>query len=304
MSDSNNRRHPESTFEATYPYNQSTITRSGHEIHINDTPEKESLRVAHTKGSYVEIDKAGRTVINSVGKAYYYMCDGFTTTVDGHYDLKVKGVMNVNIDGSVSEQTEGNRYMAAGGDFVLGAGGNLSETIIGDKYESVGGNETVAIRGSEYKSVSGDSATSITGVKAEVLNDDWSVNSGGNIEIISTGNIRFKCKNFEVEADSITLKTIGGDVTITSSAQVISTSAELTRIQSASEMEIGTTGGDITIDSSGKVISSSAGFEVTTDGGNVTINSSGQVSSTAAGQTTIASTGQTLITGNPVNFNP
>ena len=61
MSDPNNRRHPESTFEATYPYNQSTITRSGHEIHINDTPEKESLRVAHTKGSYVEIDKDGRT---------------------------------------------------------------------------------------------------------------------------------------------------------------------------------------------------------------------------------------------------
>lgn len=230
MSDANNRRHPESTFEAEYPYNQSTITRSGHEVHINDTPGKESLRVAHTIGSYVEIDKAGRTVINSVGKAYYYMCDGFSTTVDGHYDLKVKGVMNVNVDGSVSEQTEGNRYMVVGGEYVVGVGSVLSQTVIGNKYEEIGGDETVAIKGSEYKSVAGDSATSITGVKAEVLNDDWSVNSGGNIEIISTGNIRFKCKNFEVEADSITLKTIAGDVTITSSGQVLSTSSGETKI--------------------------------------------------------------------------
>jgi hypothetical protein len=271
MSDSNNRRHPESTFEATYPYNQSTITRSGHEIHINDTPEKESLRVAHTKGSYVEIDKAGRTVVNSVGKAYYYMCDGFSTTVDGHYDLKVKGVMNVNVDGSVSEQTEGNRYMAAGGDYVLGVGGTSSETVVNDKYESIGADKTIAIKGSEYKSISGDSATSVTGVKAEVLNDDWSVNSGGNIEIISTGNIRFKCKNFEVEADSITFTTIAGDVTITSSGQVISSSAELTSVFANA-------------------------IELKTFGGNIDITSASQITSTSSGQTTIV--------GNPLNLNP
>jgi len=142
MSDTNNRRHPPSTFEAEYPYNQATVTRGGHEFHINDTPGKESLRISHTKGSYVELDKDGRTVVNSIGKAYYYMCDGFSTTVDGHYDLKVKGVMNVNVDGSVSEETAGNRYTAAGGNFVLGAGGNLIEKVVGDRTDLVGGKHT------------------------------------------------------------------------------------------------------------------------------------------------------------------
>jgi hypothetical protein len=233
MSDANNRRHPESTFEADYPYNQSTITRSGHEIHINDTPDKESLRIAHTKGSYAEIDKDGRTVVNSVGKAYYYMCDGFSTTIDGHYDVKVRGVMNVNVDGSVKEETGGNRYMAAGGEYVVGVGSVLSQTIVGDKYESIGGDETVGIAGAEYKSVGTDSVTHINGVKTEILNDDWSVTSGGNIEIISSGNIRIKCKNFEVEAETITLKTISGDVTITSSGQVLSTSSGQTKIEAS-----------------------------------------------------------------------
>jgi hypothetical protein len=225
MSDANNRRHPESTFEAEYPYNQSTITRSGHEIHINDTPDKESLRIAHTKGSYAEIDKDGRTVINSVGKAYYYMCDGFSTSVDGHYDLKVKGVMNVNVDGSVKEETGGNRYMAAGGEYVVGIGGVLSQTIIGDKTESVGGDERINVKGSEYKSVEGaESVTYLNGDKTDSIGGEWSVTSKKNIEVISEGNIRFVCKNFEVLAETITLKTTSGDVTIDSKGQVVSTS--------------------------------------------------------------------------------
>ena len=265
MTDPNNRRHPESTFEATYPYNQSTITRSGHEIHINDTPEKESLRVAHTKGSYVEIDKDGRTVINSVGKAYYYMCDGFTTTVDGHYDLKVKGVMNVNVDGSINEQTAGNRYMSAGGEYTLGVGGALTQIVVSDKNEEIGGKSTIAIKGDENKQVDGESVTQNKGLKLDLLQKDWAVNqsSSGNIEIISGGNIRFKCKNFEVEADSITLKTIGGDVIITSSGQVISTSAQLTRIE-ATTAQIQTTGGDVSITSTGKVMSTSVGQTILT----------------------------------------
>lgn len=230
MSDTNNRRHPPSTFEAEYPYNQATITRSGHEIHINDTPDKESLRISHTKGSYVEIDKDGRTVVNSVGKSYYYMCDGFSTTVDGHYDLKVKGVMNVNVDGSVSEETAGNRYTAAGGNFVLGAGGNLIEKVVGDRTDLVGGKHTSTIKGNEFKDITGKSVTRIGDTKTEIISGNWFVTSNGDIEIVSDGSIRFQCKNFIIDAESITFTTAGdtkpssGDVTINSKGQVNSTS--------------------------------------------------------------------------------
>lgn len=229
-SDPNNRRHPESTFEAEYPYNQSTITRSGHEIHINDTPDKESLRIAHTRGSYVEIDRDGRTVLNSAGGGYYYFSNSFTTTVDGHYDVKVSGVQNVNVDGSVKEETAGNRYMAAGGDMVLGIGGTLSSTIVNDKYESVGGDETTGVTGAEYRSVGAESVTYVNGVKQEILGDDWAVTAKGNIEILGDGSVRIKCKNFIIEAESITLKTSSGDVTVTSAGQILSTSAGQTKI--------------------------------------------------------------------------
>lgn len=188
MSDANNRRHPETTFKADYPYNQATITRSGHEIHINDTPDNESLRIAHTKGSYVELDKDGRTVVNSVGKAYYYMCDGFTTTVDGHNDLKVRGSMNINVDESVNEQVGKNKYTSYGGSLLVGVGENLTQTVVSDKFESIGGNETSYVDKSEYRGIGGDSVTQISGVKSEILEKDWSVSSGGNIEFVGSGH--------------------------------------------------------------------------------------------------------------------
>lgn len=222
MSGSNpdNRRHPESTFLAQYPYNQATITRSGHEIHINDTPDNESLRIAHTKGSYVEINKDGKTTINSVGKAYYYFCDGFTTSVDGHYDLKVKGVVNINVDGSIEDTTAGNRYVNSKGNMVVGVGSSLNETVVGDKYENVGGVHSVIVDGSQFNTIKGDTVTQISGSKNDVLESNWSVTSGQNIEILSNGDIRISCKNFIIDAESITLNSSDGPLNITAQSLV------------------------------------------------------------------------------------
>jgi hypothetical protein len=224
MSDNpDNRRHPESTFEAKYPYNQSTITRSGHEIHINDTPGSESLRVAHTKGSYIEIDKDGRTVLNSAGGAHYYFSKGFTTTVDGNYDLKVAGVQNVNVDGSVSEQTTGNRYLNAGGDVEIGAGGNFVTEIINDKYEDVGGFSTSSVRFSEQNFVGFDSYNVTGGAKEERVGQAYSVKTGGAIEMTTPGIIRFGCGSFIVDAGVVAMN--AGAVTITSAGAVTITTA-------------------------------------------------------------------------------
>ena len=228
--DPNNARYPESTFEAEYPYNQSTITRGGHEIHINDTPGKESLRIAHTIGTYAEIDRNGRTVVTSANGAYFYMKNGMTTTIDGHNDLKISGVQNINVDGSVNDETAGNRYVNTGKDLVVGVGGSLSQHTLNDKYESVGGNESSAVSGGEYRSIDGESVHIVGGVKSDTYNSDWAVTTGGNIEILTDGSMRIRCKNFIIEAESITLKTRAGDVVIDSSSQLLTTSSGQTKV--------------------------------------------------------------------------
>ena len=267
MSGSNpdNRRHPESTFEARYPYNQATITRSGHEFHINDTPDNESLRIAHTKGSYVEINKDGKTTLNSVGKAYYYFCDGFTTSVDGHYDLKVKGVMNVNVDGSIEDTTAGNRYINSKGNMVVGVGSSLNETVVGDKYENVGGVHSVTVDGSRFTTIKGDTVTQITGSKNDVLESNWSVSSGQNIEILSNGDIRISCKNFIIDAEMITLLAASGPIVI-SAQSLLADIDTTTRISS---------GNDTTIQSATTTIQSSSSVDI--NGSPVKINGTTQV---------------------------
>ena len=44
-----NEKHPDSTYAAQYPYNSSTVTKSGHEIDIDDTKGAERIKIAHTK---------------------------------------------------------------------------------------------------------------------------------------------------------------------------------------------------------------------------------------------------------------
>lgn len=199
MSDNFNARHPDSVFTATYPYNQATITRSGHEIHINDTPGSESLKVAHTSGTYVEIDSFGRWNQVIVDKAYNYYKDGFTETVDGHKDVKIHGALNQNVDGSIQEQVTGNRYNGIGGDSVNVIGGNHNIHVGVNKYENVDGDSVTAINMDDMRDVTGSMVTNVAGVKHEIIGGGWSVKSGlGGLELQTTGDTILKTNSFTV----------------------------------------------------------------------------------------------------------
>ena len=102
MSDNpENRRKTESTFSTEYPYNQATVSRGGHEFHINDAPGKESLKVAHTQGTYVEIESDGawRQVVQA--KANYYHKDGSSKMIieliKKYYANKINSFLNPSV---------------------------------------------------------------------------------------------------------------------------------------------------------------------------------------------------------------
>lgn len=226
--DNDNRRHPQSNFATDYPYNQATVTRSGHEFHINDAPGKESLRVAHTTGTYVEIESSGRWVQTVVEKVYNYFKSTFTQTVDSHVDIKVGGTYNFNVDQSSYEAVGLDKTTGVGGDLVDGVGGVRQLHTEKEKYESINGNSTTSITGDMNLDVQGSSTTDIKGTRAEILGDDWSV-TGKNIEMSIDGDFRVACKSFKVDASqnveiqaggSVTIQTAGGPITIDASGVV------------------------------------------------------------------------------------
>jgi hypothetical protein len=216
MSDTN-QRHPNSTFQATYPYNQATITRSGHELHLNDTPEHESIRIAHTKGTYIEMESSGRLSQVITEKFYNYIKGTSTQTVDSHYDMKISGTHTLNIDQSSYEAVGLDKTVGVGGNLIDGVGGVRELHTEGDKFESINGDSALGIKGSRHEAVEGDVVTSITGVKSDILQSNWSVASQSGIEFNADGTVRIKCDRFIVDAREIVMTTAGGDVRITAS---------------------------------------------------------------------------------------
>ena len=49
---SDNKRLPDTSYAAEYPFNQVSVSRSGHERHVDDTPGAERLREAHKSGTF------------------------------------------------------------------------------------------------------------------------------------------------------------------------------------------------------------------------------------------------------------
>jgi len=217
--DNTNRRHPESTFETEYPYNQATITRGGHEFHINDAPGKESLKVAHTTGTYVEIEKSGRWVHTVVEKVYNYFKNTFTQTIDSHCDIKVGGTYTLNIDKSSYETVALGRTVGVGGDLVDGVGGTRQLHTEKDRSESVNGTLTTAVRGDHFTQVDGSYVTNVAGVREDAITSSW-LTMARDMEMSTINDFTVQCNNFEVKARQNIKMTAGGGVEIKASGPI------------------------------------------------------------------------------------
>jgi hypothetical protein len=241
MSDSN-QRHPNSTFQASYPYNQATITRSGHELHLNDTPGHESVRLAHTTGTYFEMESSGRLVQVITEKFYNYIKSTSTQTVDSHYDLKIGGTNTLNIDQSSIENVGKDKTVGVGGNLIDGVAGVRELHTEGDKYETVNGDAALGIKGDRFESVEGATVNSLTGVKSDILQADWSVSSAASIEMNAESVFRVKCDRFIVDAREIVMTTVGGDVTVTSGGKITVTGAAEIVVNGSSTINITASG--------------------------------------------------------------
>lgn len=264
-----NQRYPGSDFSAEYPYNQATITRSGHEFHINDTPDAESLRIGHRKGTFAEINAQGKLTVNVVGKASYYLQDSLSETIDGHRDMKISGTLNINADNAINMQTAGDWTEASGGSRISGVAGSYSLTTAFDKSEAIGMDRTTNVRMNDLESIGLAKVTTCSS-KSDVVATIHTMSSGVSTEIMTGGILRLAGTQIILDADSIILMTRAGPITLSSVAGIAASA---------------TTG--MTMDVTG----------------DMTMNITGQATVNSA-TTSLNSTGDTTITGGLVNINP
>lgn len=100
-----------------YPYNKVIQTESGHLVELDDTPNRERIRVAHRSGTFIEMHPNG----DHVHKVYG---DGFEITV-GNKNILVEGVCSVTINGDAILEVRGNRIEKVAGDYRLQVDGEF-----------------------------------------------------------------------------------------------------------------------------------------------------------------------------------
>lgn len=106
---------PESSYKAEYPYNRAIVTRAGHIIEIDDTPDNDRLHVRHSSGTYVEINKDGRMIIKTVDDSFDIVGKDKNIYVEGDANIEVKGDISCTSNGTTKILSEGNLVLGSAG---------------------------------------------------------------------------------------------------------------------------------------------------------------------------------------------
>lgn len=106
-----------------YPYNHITQTESGHFFEMDDTPDRERVRLQHRSGTFTETHSDGTQVTKIIG-------DDYEITVKDK-NILVKGHCNITIEGDASMHVKGNKYERIDGDVEQEIRGNFTQTVKG-----------------------------------------------------------------------------------------------------------------------------------------------------------------------------
>jgi hypothetical protein len=92
---------------------------------------------------------------------------------------------------------------------------------MGLKDETVTGDVTREFQGNEFNSVKGSKFTVVSENRADTIESDWQIATGGNIDINCDADFKVKCNNFTVDAAAeVLIKTPGGFIKIEAGGQI------------------------------------------------------------------------------------
>lgn len=133
-------------YQPTYPYNNVKQTRSGHMFEMDDTKERERVRLQHRTGTFIEMspngdeihkvygdgyeivvkDKhiqiMGKCIVEVVGDVYMHIQGDKVETIDGSLTQHIKGNYSQIVEGLHNTTSQGNMAISAGS----GISGKLS----------------------------------------------------------------------------------------------------------------------------------------------------------------------------------
>jgi len=120
-----------------YPYNHATVTRSGHSFEMDDSKNRERIRLQHGGaktdgiGTFFEMQSNGDMVTKVVGDNY--------EIVAGRNNVLIKGVCNITIEGDSVVHVKGDKYERVDGNYYREVRGDFTQTVAGEStFQSLG----------------------------------------------------------------------------------------------------------------------------------------------------------------------
>jgi hypothetical protein len=126
-------------YQPVYPYNNITVTESGHSFEMDDTPARERVRLQHRSGTFIEMHPNG----DEVHKVYG---DGYEITIKNK-NVLIKGTCNITVEGDCNMQVLGDFNQSVKGDYNLEVAGKMKQRVVGDI--SLSSDEDISITANE-----------------------------------------------------------------------------------------------------------------------------------------------------------
>ena len=118
--DPNNLKdQPDVPYDASYPYNNATVTPSGHVFELDDSPGSERIRLLHRTGTFQEVHPDGSKTEKIVNDhCQVIVKDNFVYVMGNHREY-IDGDVKVIIMGNVKAQIDGDLDLTIKGDFNM-----------------------------------------------------------------------------------------------------------------------------------------------------------------------------------------
>lgn len=177
---------PESPFnpdeKPVYPHNKVWETESGHSFEMDDTKNRERIRLQHRSKTFLEMHPDGSEVHKIYGEGYEIVLKNKNVLIKGHCSVTIEGDSVVHIKGDKIEKVDGNVYQEISGEMITNVKKNTSFISNGDMTIGVGDptSGVMKVKTGDTTYIEGD--LSVTGsVSSLALTTETKVNAGTGV---------------------------------------------------------------------------------------------------------------------------
>ena len=165
-------------YQPVYPYNNVTRTPSGHYLEMDDTPDRERVRIQHRTGTFIEMHPDGNQVNHIFGDSFHI--------VEKAGRVLIRGECSIVVEGDAAIDVKGNMVHHVGGDYKM---------VVDGTYDLMIGKQATIIRKNDVDiKTSPDGTVTLGSVGTILVEGDFRVNGEVQAEsIYSVGSIKAGC---------------------------------------------------------------------------------------------------------------